>query len=392
MLKIQFYYLYAIVLFVVIACGGSSDESEEIIEQLDNENPVIVCVDPINIFIEANENGSIVNYTTPVGTDNLSGVVTEQTAGLPSGDVFPVGTTTNTFLATDKAGNSTSCSFDITIERNAPSSDSPYFIEDNNPLPTGKKWVKVEGLTDEFNENALDEVKWKNTDPSKWIGRAPGLFKKNTVSQAEGNLQLTANILSEPEVVNDVTFTHEGSNITSNTAAEVGYYFECRMKANKTFMSSTFWLINVRNEGEGCDVRTTELDIQECVGQITSTDSWAQTTDRHMGYHMHSRNTTCTETPTGTVGGDTLIGGIASEDYHVYAAWWKSSTEVQFFLDGKKVYSGSPEAEFNLKMYLRMVVETYDWNPVPDDGGMTGSEEDRTTYYDWVRTWKLEDE
>jgi len=36
-----------------------------------------------------------------------------------------------------------------------------------------------------------------------------------------------------------------------------------------------------------------------------------------------------------------------------------------------------------------LVVETYDWNPVPADGGMTGTEAERTTSYDWVRTWEL---
>ncbi|QQX78099.1 MULTISPECIES: HYR domain-containing protein [Aequorivita] len=38
-----------------------------------------------------------------------------QTAGLPSGSVFPLGTTTNTFQATDANGNITSCSFDVTV-------------------------------------------------------------------------------------------------------------------------------------------------------------------------------------------------------------------------------------------------------------------------------------
>ncbi|MEM6687500.1 MAG: HYR domain-containing protein, partial [Bacteroidota bacterium] len=39
-----------------------------------------------------------------------------QTAGLPSGSVFPIGTTTNTFEATDAAGNIVSCSFDVIVE------------------------------------------------------------------------------------------------------------------------------------------------------------------------------------------------------------------------------------------------------------------------------------
>ena len=51
----------------------------------------------------------------------------------------------------------------------------------------------------------------------------------------------------------------------------------------------------------------------------------------------------------------------------------------------------TPPADFDIEMYLRMVVETYDWNPVPKDGGMTGSKEDRTTTYNWVRSWQLVD-
>ncbi|GGG03858.1 hypothetical protein GCM10011344_00240 [Dokdonia pacifica] len=41
-----------------------------------------------------------------------------QTAGLPSGSVFPVGTTTNEFEATDAFGNVGTCSFDVTVIEN----------------------------------------------------------------------------------------------------------------------------------------------------------------------------------------------------------------------------------------------------------------------------------
>ena len=39
-----------------------------------------------------------------------------QTAGLPSGSIFPIGITTNTFEASDAAGNTASCSFTVTVE------------------------------------------------------------------------------------------------------------------------------------------------------------------------------------------------------------------------------------------------------------------------------------
>ncbi|WP_052172400.1 glycine-rich protein [Psychroserpens jangbogonensis] len=52
-----------------------------------------------------------ISWTTPaIFTLELS-----QTTGLASGEIFPVGTTTNTFVAIDGAGNTTTCSFDVTV-------------------------------------------------------------------------------------------------------------------------------------------------------------------------------------------------------------------------------------------------------------------------------------
>jgi hypothetical protein len=39
-----------------------------------------------------------------------------------------------------------------------------------------------------------------------------------------------------------------------------------------------------------------------------------------------------------------------------------------------------------------MAIETYDWNPIPPDGGFveSGTKDQRTTQYEWVRVWRLE--
>ena len=75
---------------------------------------------PSNIVVNNDPGvcGAVVTYNTPIGTDNCSGATTTQTAGLPSGSTFPIGTTTNTFVVTDAAGHTTSCSFDVTVEDN----------------------------------------------------------------------------------------------------------------------------------------------------------------------------------------------------------------------------------------------------------------------------------
>ncbi|WNJ17338.1 RICIN domain-containing protein [Pontibacter sp. G13] len=267
---------------------------------------------------------------------------------------------------------------------------NPTFNSGQDPKPSGKVWALVGNLSDEFSGTSLNTTKWKNTDPTRWVGRAPGLFKQNTVSVANGNMRITNYKLGSPEVVNGSTFTHACGHVISQNTGNVGYYYEARMKANKTFMSSTFWLINYKNEQTGCDQRVTELDIQECVGYINSTASWTQDFDQSMHSNTHSRNVSCGE-PVGSRGDDTPTGGKVYDAYHTYGAWWKSATEIQFFLDGQYVYSVTPYADFDIPMYIKLVTETYDWNPVPADGGMTGTWTERTTFYDWVRTWKLED-
>lgn len=59
--------------------------------------------------------GAIVNFVAPTGTDNFSGASTIQTAGLPSGVEYPLGTTTNTFQVTDASGNTATSTFTVTV-------------------------------------------------------------------------------------------------------------------------------------------------------------------------------------------------------------------------------------------------------------------------------------
>jgi hypothetical protein len=75
----------------------------------------------------------------------------------------------------------------------------------------------------------------------------------------------------------------------------------------------------------------------------------------------------------------------------VYGAWWKSPEEIRFYLDGKYAYSIHPKVAWDVPAYIQMAIETYDWNPLPEDGGLveSGTWEQRTTQYEWVRTWKL---
>lgn len=158
------------------------------------------------------------------------------------------------------------------------------------------------------------------------------------------------------------------------------------MKANATEMSSTFWLMT-----KGRGKKKLELDIQECVGKISpKAASWARTWDQV--YHSNCIHRVNRYNPVkvqrqGSIPTETKN----HERFYLYGAWWKSTEEVQFFLDGKYVYSIKPNVAWDVPAFIQMAIETYDWNPVPEDGGMVkrGNWEQRTTKYDWVRVWKL---
>ena len=90
--------------------------SKTLFFQNDTVPPVVVCPMNDTVVLAPGACFETVTYTVSVSDDN-PGVVLTQTAGLPSGSNFPWGVTTNNFTATDTAGNTSSCSFQLTLEQ-----------------------------------------------------------------------------------------------------------------------------------------------------------------------------------------------------------------------------------------------------------------------------------
>lgn len=265
----------------------------------------------------------------------------------------------------------------------------PTFQSDHEPDLKGQKWQSVESLSDEFEGSTIDLTKWQ-IDPTAngwgWIGREPGLFLAENAKIVDGKLAVTVGVLEKPQTIDGKEFLYQGGIVRAINPGKVGYYYECKMKANATEMSSTFWLMSRYD----CEKKQ-ELDIQECVG-VTSdlTHDWAKTWDQIYHSNTIHRPTDCVER---TQIQKSIIPETKNhERFYVYGCWWKSPTEIQFFLDGKYVYSVTPNIDWDQPAWLHMAIETYDWNPVPADGGMVkrGDWEQRTTQYEWVRVWSLE--
>ncbi|WP_281991252.1 glycosyl hydrolase [Aquimarina aggregata] len=272
----------------------------------------------------------------------------------------------------------------------------PYFVG-KNPTPRGKKWKTVYKLTDEFNSDKINSKKWY-TDPSKhphlkWPGRLPALFQEKRIKTNKGKMTIEVGKLSKPITINPygepLTYDYYGGILRSKATSTIGNYYECRMKMSKTEMGGGFWLMGFNRE---CNKKH-EIDITESVGVLTPlTAEWAKRAKWDEIYHSNAirREDKCDSNSERDQGAITTPTKN-HERYYVYGFWWKSATELVFYLDGEYQYTLTPPVPFNEQMYLQFSIESYDWNPIPVNGSKVANAKlkDRTCYVDYIRTFKL---
>ncbi|HEX2901206.1 MAG TPA: HYR domain-containing protein, partial [Bacteroidia bacterium] len=111
--------------FTVVDASGNQAACSFTVTVVDAEAPAIVCPASSTVSNDPGVCGAAVNYAVS-SSDNCAGETVAQTSGLASGSVFPVGTTSNSFVATDAAGNTAACSFSVTVnDTEAPSITCP---------------------------------------------------------------------------------------------------------------------------------------------------------------------------------------------------------------------------------------------------------------------------
>jgi HYR domain/Immunoglobulin domain/FIMAH domain len=168
------------------ACGTATQSATL---ALDSTPPTITC--PSNITVQPTcPSGAVVTYTAPVGVDNCPGAMTTRTAGLASGSVFPIGTTTVTYTVTDTSGNSASCSFTVTVKTPAAA------IQD---LINSVQALINQGVLNQSNgqglinklQAALNDLNSGNTaracdDLDSFIDKVQGYIQHGTLTSAQG--------------------------------------------------------------------------------------------------------------------------------------------------------------------------------------------------------------
>ncbi|AUP77596.1 CBM96 family carbohydrate-binding protein [Flavivirga eckloniae] len=262
--------------------------------------------------------------------------------------------------------------------------------------PPGYKWQLSAVYSDEFNGNNLDLTKWRKEHPF-WNGRRPAWFNPASISVGDGYMKITNGVLNQPFDGYEIY----GGAVTSVNENTKFAYYECRLKASSTRMSTTFWLENRKAPlpgGCGGDSYSQELDIVETIGDATNNPVFAT----HMKSNTHFRWKNCSGgneqffsrgTTTGPIKAPNGSNQQSDEGFHTYGAWWKDANEVTFYLDdqeGETVQfrTDKTSTPFNRGMFICMVTETYTWEQRPTDASLTDPTRN-TSYYDWVRVWTL---
>jgi len=165
--------------------ANNSSSCTQTITVNDTQPPVISC--PANIVLEPScPLGAVANWTPPVGTDNCPGTTTTRTAGPAPDSVFPIGTTTVTYTATDAHGNSTSCSFTVTVKTvQTVINDMITYI---NGLPLSG--TQKQGLTSKLTA-ALDAINQGKTSVacnklSDFNSQVSAFINNGTLTSAQG--------------------------------------------------------------------------------------------------------------------------------------------------------------------------------------------------------------
>ncbi len=245
--------------------------------------------------------------------------------------------------------------------------------------PVGMKWEKLPELSDEFN-TGYDTEKWYK---SLWNYGVPVQMRDENSGVEDGNLWIKATLDADAER------WFRTSRVQSKV--QIGYpmYTVSRIKAAHISAYNTFWLNN------GDISNRDEIDVIENNSNPTCGCQpdypWQMNSQYFQVINDDTKRNKGNFDNRKLSKANPLKGVPWNEAYHTFGVWWKSATEIQFYLDGEPAGSVSAERDLNRKLHIIWDLWSEDVKWV---GGLPQKEElldnsVNTMKVDWVHTYRL---
>jgi len=221
-------------------------------------------------------------------------------------------------------------------------------------------------LSDEFEDNVLDTLKWFPNNPG-WEGRQPAFFSKENVVQQKGMLNLVMR-LEEPSTILKEKGFHSFSTAAVRSKHTVKYgYFEIKSRAMKSKASSGFWFYN------DLPGLWTEIDVFEICG----------TGERENQYNMalHVFRTPLINEHW-SKGGEWRAPYRFADDFHVFGLEWTPFL-IRWYVDGVAVRTVE-NTHWHQPLTMNFDAETQpSWFGLPDENELPS-----TFSIEYVRSWQ----
>lgn len=252
--------------------------------------------------------------------------------------------------------------------------------------PSGKRWVPVQELTDEFNQTSgIDASKWDDYHPH-WSGRPPSAFKRGNAFVEGGYLKLRSGVRRHPSTVNNPlrdVWVDAAACVSKQKSARPGYYYEARFKASSLSMTSSFWF----RVGQ-----YSEIDVIEHIGNPSRQDR-QDDLPYEFAANTHYYGPQSGPPPKKATW---VMPTRGRDEFHTYGFWWKSPNELIFYHNDVQVMTIVPRVPLaeNLKMIFDTEVFPFAQAGVPSIGlpkvENLNNNNKNTMLVDWVHVYKLE--
>ncbi len=142
-------------IWLINGTAGMGTSNNLYINNMEICHPANGCPANVSVTNDAGACGAVVDYEDVLAFDACEGCLTVvQTTGQASGTLFPVGTTTNTFTATDSHGNTSACSFTVEVtddtDPTALCQDLTVSVDDNGQVNIAATDVAVANSANDF--------------------------------------------------------------------------------------------------------------------------------------------------------------------------------------------------------------------------------------------------